>query len=144
MILDAGHWILVAGFRIPALEFRVSTLDFGLWALDFGLKCQPGCQILMGALLGPKPFRDQNDRALSEQMPEKGSEKGLGRSINAGAGQHSPILQAPCQGLHSGSFRRSSKQFACRCDCEILRQAEATSQARQVESTAKVPGWQKP
>lgn len=62
-------------------------------------------------------------------MPQQRREKRLGRRADARARQHAPPLQTPCQGLHSGSYRDSSEQFACRRDCQILRQAGAKSQA---------------
>jgi hypothetical protein len=67
---------------------------------------------------------------MREQMPQQGGKEWVGGGANAAARQHTPLLQAPGEGLHGGSLRDSSEQIAYRCDCEILRQAGPTSQAR--------------
>ncbi len=99
---------------------------------------KPCRQVLLGALLGFQPVDDYNDRTLREQMPHQGRKERLGWGTYSPAGQYTSFLQAPCQELHGGSFRHSSEQFACRCDCEILRQAEGRSQAREAESRSGV------
>ena len=99
------------------------------------LQCEPSCQILLRTFLGLKSLRYDDHRPLRAKMPQQCSHKRLGRGADACARQHSPPLQTPGQGLHSESFRDSSEQFACRCDCQILRQAGARSQPRSSASS---------
>src|ERR1043166_7830575 len=68
-------------------------------------------------------------------MAEQRGQKWLGGQGDGGGRQHSPLLQAPRQGLGGGSAGNSSKQIACRCDCQILRQAWASSPRGAVSSS---------
>ena len=66
-----------SGFGILVPDFRALTLGFGVWTLDFCLSRQPRRQILLCALLNLQPFRDQDNRALREQMPRQGGDERL-------------------------------------------------------------------
>ena len=107
----------VAWFCLLTLDFGLWTLDFRLQTLDFPPQCQPRRQILLRAFLGPKSLRYDDYRPLREKMLQQRGEERLGGGADAGARQHAPLLQAPCEGLHSGSCGDASEQFACRCDC---------------------------
>jgi len=113
-----------------SVDYRDCFTSPRLRRSEFGVQREPRRQILLRTFLGPKSLRYNDNRPLREKVPQQRSEKRLGRGADARARQHSPLLQAPCQGLDSGSFRDSSEQFACRCDCQILRQAGARWQAR--------------
>lgn len=82
--------------RILACGFCLLASDIGFHVSLLGLDCEPGRQILLCALLDFQPFRDQDDRAVWEQMPRQGSDEWLRCGANARAGQDAPLLQAPC------------------------------------------------
>ena len=109
MVQETGSWPLTLGLGLW-------TLDLSLRTSDFVPKREPRRQVLVDTLLGLKSFRDHDNWPLWKQMPQQRGEERLGGGAQAGAGQHTPLLQAPCQGLRGGSCRDSSEQFACRCD----------------------------
>ena len=101
--------ILNDGGRSVTRDPSPLTLDTGHWTLDFGSDRQPRRQILLRALLSLKPFRDYDEGTIGKQVPQHGGDKRLSSGTDAGAGQYAPLLQAPCQGLHGGSYRDSSE-----------------------------------
>src|ERR1035441_4316859 len=113
----AGCGLRVAWFWLLTLDFGLWTLDFRLQTLDFPSQREPRRQVLLRTFLGPKSFCYDDYGPLGEQMPKQRGEERLGGGADAGARQHAPLLQAPCEGLHSGSCGDASEQFACRCDC---------------------------
>ena len=82
----------------------------------------------MGKFLSLESLEHEHDGALGIKMVQQGGQKRLRGGADAGTGQHSTLLQTPRQELHGGSLRNSSKQLACRYDCQILRQAAQRSQ----------------
>ena len=117
-----GAWCVLRGSGLWLL-----TPGPGLWTSHLSAsQVAKSCCALSWVL---ESLRYDDDRTLWEKMPQQRGEERLGGGADAAPRQHSPLLQTPGQGLHGGSFRDSSEQFACRCDCQILRQAGARSQA---------------
>ena len=70
---------------------------------------KPGGEVLVGTLLVSKAVADKDNWALGKEIANEGGEEGLGCDGNAGAGQDAPLLQAPREGLHGGSFQDRSE-----------------------------------
>jgi hypothetical protein len=66
----------------------------------------------MEALLSLETLRDDDDRALGTEALEQRGQEGLGGTAHAVSSQLSPLLQAPYQGLHSGSSRNGLEQVS--------------------------------
>jgi hypothetical protein len=62
---------------IQGCGFRLPASDIGIQVSLLGLDHKPSRQILLCALLSFQPFRDQDDRALWEQMPRPGGDERL-------------------------------------------------------------------
>ncbi len=75
---------------------------------------KPGFDVLLETFLGFQVRRDEDEWPPWENFLKQNREKRLCRLADAGAGQHSAILQSPGEGLHGGSLRDVSEQIACR------------------------------
>ena len=95
-------------------SWRWSFANFGLWTLDFGLLPQPRLQILLATFLRLEVFRDEDDGTIGKFPLQQRGEKRLRGGGDAGKSQHSTLLHALREGLHSGSFQNVSEQVAGR------------------------------
>jgi hypothetical protein len=75
----------------------------------------PRFQILLEIFLRLEVGRDDDDWPRWKNILQQRGEKRVRRRANSGTRQRSAIFQSPGEGLHSGSSRNISEQFACRC-----------------------------